>query len=264
MPSIDIIGKKYNKLTILDIIHSNRVLVLCDCGTKKDIAWQSVKRGSTKTCGCEQRSARIKHKAGNQYGRLTIKKRLPNNKVIAECECGNIKEFYLCALITKKTRSCGCLNIENLTSHGLCGHPIYGIWEGVIQRCYNKNNSKYHNYGGRGVMMCDEWRNDFKIFYDWCIENGWNKDLDLDKDIKGNGLIYGPYSCCFVTHKENTRSKSTNRYITHNDETLCLASWAEKLGINYSVLKTRLDRGWSIERAFKNENFTHNQLKKAS
>jgi hypothetical protein len=260
----DGIGKKFNKLLVLDKCKNYKVLCLCECGSKKEISWYSVKTGSSKTCGCENSIVRIKHKKGDRFGRLIIIERLPKSRVIAKCDCGNHKEFQLCSLITGKTKSCGCLNIELTKKHGLCDHPLYSVWEGMIQRCYNKNALKYENYGGGGVKVCDEWRNDFKIFYDWCINNGWRDGLDIDKDIKGNGLLYSPDTCTIVTHKQNTRNKGNNHYITYNGIKACISEWAEILGINEGALRARIKRKWDIERAFKNENFKFNQLKKAS
>jgi len=261
------IGVKFNKLLVLKKMPKYKVLCMCDCGNEKSISWFSVKNSISKTCGCEQRSVRIKHKIGDRFGRLIITERLPNSKVIAKCDCGNIKEFYLTSLITMHTRSCGCFNMENITSHGLCDHPLYSVWEGIIQRCCNQNHKKYSNYGGKGVEVCEEWRNDFKIFHDWCINNGWKQELDIDKDLKSlekPGKRYSPEFCSIISHRENLRIKSNNRFITYNGETLCLTEWAERIGINDSALRARLNRGWDIERAFKNENFKFNQLKKAS
>lgn len=82
-------------------------------------------------------------------------------------------------------------------THGLNDHPLYRKWNGFKTRCYNKNNPKYHRYGGRGVIVCNEWVNNFKAFYDWAILNGWEEGLQIDKDIKAHklgkeGLIYSP------------------------------------------------------------------------
>lgn len=152
---------------------------------------------------------------GKKFNRLTILSIVDGNsqlrKVIAKCDCGIIKDFYLTHIMNNKSKSCGCLSKEIIskikTIHGLTGHPLYSVWTDIKTRCYNKNRKQYKNYGGRGVTICNEWKNDFKCFFDWAIKNGWRKGLELDKDILGNGLIYSPSNCCFVTKINNIKAK---------------------------------------------------------
>jgi len=198
---------------------------------------------------------------GEKYGRLTIIKELPNRKVIAVCECGKEKEYFLLSLRSGASKSCGCLRSEVRTKHGFSGHPLYSVWEGMVQRCYNPNHKAYKHYGGKGVTICDEWRNDFGAFLKWALDNGWRKGLKIDKDIKAktNGpAIYGPEYCSIVTQSKNLRNREGNRVLEYNGKKMCMQDWAELLGIKKRTLKARLDRGWAIERAFKNENFRHN------
>lgn len=94
--------------------------------------------------------------------------------------------------------------------HQLRTHPLYRVWLQMRYRCNSAKSPDYKNYGGRGVKICNEW-GDFKVFYDWCIQNGWQKGLQLDKDIKARQagiepLLYSPDSCSFVTIKANTQN----------------------------------------------------------
>lgn len=261
------IGDKYNKLTILQILPNRRVLVACECGKKKEIYWYSVFSGSTKTCGCEQRASRIKYKIGDKHWRLTIKKILSKSKVEAECECGSIKEYHFQNIKKGATKSCGCFCTEIHTKHGSCDHPLYSAWEGMHQRCYNVNSGAYKHYGRKGVTMCPEWENDFVAFFDWALENGWKAGLKIDKDIKAPKIgpaIYGPEYCSVVTQKKNLWSTTRSRVIEYNGEAKCVAEWSDILGIPYNTLIARIKRGWDTERAFRNENFIHNQFKKSA
>jgi len=95
--------------------------------------------------------------------------------------------------------------------HGLRKHPLYSVWDGMTQRCTNQKTKAYKNYGGRGVVICDEWRGNFKPFYDWCLSNGWRKGLEIDRiDNDGN---YEPSNCRFISHRLNnlnTRMQENN------------------------------------------------------
>ena len=89
--------------------------------------------------------------------------------------------------------------------HGLCEHPLYNVWKNMKKRCYNKNVYNYKSYGGRGIIVCDEWRNNFKAFYDWALNNDYEKGLEIDRvDNDGN---YEPSNCRFVTRSENQKNK---------------------------------------------------------
>lgn len=124
---------------------------------------------------------------------------------------------------------------------------LYRVWDGIIQRCCNPNAKNYHNYGGRGISVCDEWRTDFSVFEEYCISNGWKEGLQIDR-VNNNGN-YCPGNIRFVTQAENLRNKRTNHMITFNGETLCAADWCERFSIDDSTLWRRLTSGWSVEDA---------------
>ncbi len=133
--------------------------------------------------------------------------------------------------------------------HGLTNHELYHAWQSMIQRCYNKNNKAYKTYGAKGVTVCDEWKNNSTAFLEWALANGWRKGLQLDKDILGNGLLYSPSTCQFVTAKINANNRTNNRHITYSGKTKTLSQWAQDMGGDVRVLHTRLNvLGWSIER----------------
>lgn len=173
-------------------------------------------------------------------------------RVNAICECGVTKDYALSSIINETSRSCGCYKKEKATKHGLKKHPLYDIYMGIKHRCNNPNDIGYKTYGGNGVILCEEWGNDFLSFYNWAISNGWKRGLQIDKDILsgGNGKIYSPEKCSIVTPKINNRHKDANVLIEYKGETKCIAEWAEIINIHYHRLWQRISRGWGISRAF--------------
>lgn len=145
---------------------------------------------------------------------------------------------------------------QNLITHGLTGHPLLGIWHAIKYRCYNPKDPSYKHYGARGVRMCDEWKNDFVAFYNWCIANGWQKGLDLDKDIKAKevgaeALLYSPERCQFVTRKINTRNSRRNHIIEYKGDRKSIVEWSEILNMNQNTLYCRIViQKMSVEDAF--------------
>lgn len=130
------------------------------------------------------------------------------------CDCGVEKVLVGVELKRGKLKSCGCSMGKPITTKPYRNHPLYDVWKGMKARCYDKNHISYHRYGGKGVVVCELWRTDFKPFYDWCIANGWKKGLQIDKDIKAKELglepnLYSPERCQFVTCAINCRDKDS-------------------------------------------------------
>lgn len=139
------------------------------------------------------------------------------------------------------------------TTHGLSKTKIYKTFYGMKQRCYNKNNPEYKNYGGRGIRICDEWLNDFTKFYEWMISAGWkNRKTGREQTIERNDVNgdYCPENCKLIPIEEQQLNKSNSRRITAFGETKILSQWANETGIPITTIKARIDRlGWSCERA---------------
>ena len=118
----------------------------------------------------------------------------------------------------------------------------------MIQRCENENIERYDIYGGRGIEVCKEWKEDFLNFYNWAINNGYKDNLSIDRiDVNGN---YEPNNCRWATAKEQARNMRTNVNLTYNGETHCISEWAEITGIKASTIRYRIKiAGWSVEKA---------------
>lgn len=130
--------------------------------------------------------------------------------------------------------------------HGMRHTRIYNIWKSMRQRCSNPKCINYHNYGGKGVIVCDEWNNSFATFYTWATSNGYEDGLTIDrKDVKGN---YEPSNCRWISYKEQANNKSNNTHIEFQGETHTLGEWASITGIKLATIWARLNSGWSVER----------------
>lgn len=136
---------------------------------------------------------------------------------------------------------------NSLYKHGLTEHPLHLRWKAMLERCYYPHNKAYSHYGGRGIEVCAEWRHDFKAFYDWAIENGWDESLTLDRiDNDGN---YCPENCRWISMKEQCRNRSNNVNITIDGVTKAEVCWCEEYGISRSAFRNRIRRGMSPKMA---------------
>ena len=126
---------------------------------------------------------------------------------------------------------------------------LHRIWKGIKARCYNPNREAYSNYGGRGITVCDEWKNDFQAFYDWAMANGYTDDLTLDR-IENDGN-YEPDNCRWATRKEQGNNSRHNHLITAYGKTQTMQQWSDETGISYNTMKTRIRRGCTGEEIVK-------------
>jgi hypothetical protein len=199
--------------------------------------------------------------AGQRFGRLTVvsvSHTNTDNKVCwnCVCDCGVNKVINGRSLRSGNTHSCGCIARAQLgdraRTHGGCSGgkktPEYHIWRAIISRCCYPNNKNYHQYGGRGIKICDEWHTDFLSF----IESvGKRPDKSFWLDRLKNDKGYEPGNCKWVTIEDQQNNKRTNRILTHNNESHTVAEWAKKLSIPSQRIYQRLHRGVSISKALK-------------
>ena len=107
-------------------------------------------------------------------------------------------------------------------------------------RCYNENDTRFADWGGRGICVCDEWRHDFMAFYDWAVTHGYSEGLTIDRiDNDGN---YCPENCRWATRKQQGRNRRSNINITIGNSTRTLLEWCEIFNLNYQAVNARYRR----------------------
>lgn len=166
------------------------------------------------------------------------------------CDCGSEKVVAYQHLVSGLVRSCGCLRRDSaralMTTHGGSvggGARWYQVWAGMIDRCNNPQSLRFHRYGGRGIGICERWR-DPRAFYDDMGDPPPGMTIErIDNDAG-----YSPENCRWATRKEQNNNRSTTRLIDFGGETLSAAAWAERLGITKATMYYRL-RTWPLERA---------------
>lgn len=189
---------------------------------------------------------------GDKFGEWTVLEILSSRKCVARCQCGNEKEVYISNLTSGKSTNCGCIqrikNHNRMTTHGQSKTKLYNVWAGIKRRCYNPNQKSYVDYGGRGIRMCDEWKENFDIFYEWAISNGYQEGkVEIDRiDVNGH---YTPTNCRWITKKKNTNNKRNNYYIEYRGEIKTASELGEEFGLSPNTIIKRLNNGWDIEKA---------------
>jgi hypothetical protein len=204
--------------------------------------------------------------AGQKFGRLSVIERDGTEVDKAGkrsalwrclCECGATAFVPTRRLASGNTKSCGCLASEairtNRKTHGASrsrgrrpATPEYGVWRSIRSRCLNQSSPAFPDYGGRGIVMCDRWREDYTAFLaDMGTKPTPRHSIDRI-DVNGN---YEPGNCRWATSKEQMRNTRRTHFATFQGETLCLTDWAAKTGLTRECIKRRLHHGWPVELA---------------
>lgn len=197
---------------------------------------------------------------GQKYFRLTVLKFDRTEHYMPYwyclCDCGVIKSINGSSMVRGEIKSCGCLNnemrIKTNTTHGASGDSEYSIYCHMKTRCGNKNNTHYHRYGGRGIIVCKRWIDSYSNFI---ADMGKRPSPLHTLDRIDNNGNYEPSNCRWATKIEQSNNTTTNVRLSFNGESLTLAEWSRKLGINYSTLNFRLRNGCSVERILSPQRF---------
>lgn len=248
--SKDTTGMKFGKLTVIrEIKEANKlikVLCRCECGNEKIICKYNVTNGRTKSCGCIHTKPII----GETFGKLTVIEELKGSNqgettLLCKCECGNEKVIRKNHVTSGKTQSCGCFRKGRKNKHDLRHTRIYNIWASMKQRCTDEKCKNYERYGGRGIFICDSWKTFINFYED--MKEGYSDTLSLERINNNDG--YYKENCRWATSQEQALNRRSNRIVEVNGEKMPITKACEVLGIPYSTVRTRLYRGWSLEKA---------------
>lgn len=161
------------------------------------------------------------------------------------CDCGVEKSIWPDLLKKGKAKSCGCLRGKGEKTNGRKNERVRRIRSCMMGRCYNTKDRNYHLYGGRGIAVCERWRNSFKNFLD---DMGEPPSTSHTLDRKDNNGDYSPSNCRWASIEEQSNNRSSNVFLEFKGERLSISQWARKLGISKSVLRSRINKNLPIEK----------------
>lgn len=232
----DLIGKCFGQLTVVGISKDRyrgekQYECKCTCGKTITVRRCNLISGNTKSCGCtrikrmldtRRKSKPQRDLAGTTFGRLTVvkkldKKQYSNQLWLCKCKCGSFTTVNQENLLSGHTRSCGCLSRDIASSrnatHRESHSRLYRVWRSMKARCQNPKTEQYHNYGGRGIKVCQEWQK-YEPFRDWAMSHGYNPNASFGQctidriDVDGN---YEPSNCRWVDLKTQANNKRTKK-----------------------------------------------------
>lgn len=201
---------------------------------------------------------------GFKTGKLTVleqsKSKYKQSMWLCKCDCGNLCTYTGGSLRKGKVKSCGCYYKETRTEiahktiakkkHGDSFERLYFIWNDMKSRCNNPNDISYHNYGAKGIGICNEWLHDYIAFKNWAVNNGYNPiaergECTLDRIDNTKG--YSPDNCRWVNMKIQSNNRRNSYTITYKEKTHTASEWSKITGIPASTIYARYKAGWKPE-----------------
>lgn len=267
-----LIGEKFNRLTFKELFYKKirgfdkaHGIFECDCGNKKELLFSVVESGAIKSCGClksemlsEKNTTHGLSKANNHLYKKWLY--INNNTDIEVCDewrtFEGFKDWSLQNNYSENKHiyrlfNDGIYEPENCiwVEKGFSEERLYRTWGDMKRRCYNTNCKAYEIYGGRGIIICDEWKNNYLIFKDWALSHGYTNDLTIErKDPNGN---YCPENCIWIPLSEQGSTRRNNVYVKAFGLIKTAYQWSKDpiCSVNNATILYRIGSGWSPEDA---------------
>lgn len=194
---------------------------------------------------------------GKRFNRLTLQKLVlieGRRHWVCLCDCGTIKTIKEGPILRSQVKSCGCWRVDlgkrlnrkhGMSRNGPSFHRLYSVWRGMIDRCTRPKAASWKNYGGRGIRVCEQWR-DFSVFFK-DMSPTWKPGLTLER--VNNSLGYCRENCEWKTAEEQSRNTRTSIRVTVGLITKTCVEWSMDLGAPRPTVARRLRSGWAPERA---------------
>jgi len=161
------------------------------------------------------------------------------------CKCGKEVVWYAGYVTDGRKKSCGCLvsgGHRRNAKYNYLSNKLRRVYYSMIGRCYIKTDRAYHWYGERGVRVCIEWKDNPQSFFDWAVISGYKEGLQIDKDKLGDGLLYSPETCCWITGKENAAYKKVVKLVVFNGVQMTIPDMIKKIGCGKDFGRTRVEK----------------------
>lgn len=216
----------------------------------------------------KQRPIRKPMTVGERYGRLVVSNGpyygADGYEYDFKCDCGNECRRSMRYARYSPSPSCGCAardahssNGKKNATHGLTRRELgnenrrklYDVYRQMLRRCHNPNSSDYPCWGGRGISVCEEWRDDVMKFISWAEANGYVPGVTIERVDNNKG--YCPENCSWIPNERQAQNTRRVRMITAFGRAQTIREWSSETGIPYRTILSRLGRGWDADAVMK-------------